>query len=64
MKIIMILATGTFLSFPTIKGVNPDCYSQGYAILQKLAIYQGSGPNQAWILKDSNIEVGGWYCQF
>ena len=63
MKIIMILATGTFLSFPTIKGVNPDCYSQGYAILQKLAIYQGSGPNQAWILKDSNIEVGGWYCQ-
>ncbi|HAT67461.1 MAG TPA: hypothetical protein DCS66_23170 [Flavobacteriaceae bacterium] len=63
MKIIMILATGTFLSFPTIKGVNPDCYSQGYAILQKLAIYQGSGPNQAWILKDSNIEIGGWYCQ-
>tara|TARA_R100001143_G_C3332893_1_gene120345 strand:+ start:92 stop:283 length:192 start_codon:yes stop_codon:yes gene_type:complete len=62
-KIIMILATGTFLSFPTIKGVNPDCYSQGYAILQKLAIYQGSGPNQAWILKDSNIEIGGWYCQ-
>ena len=59
----MILATGTFLSFPTIKGVNPDCYSQGYAILQKLAIYQGSGPNQAWILKDSNIEIGGWYCQ-
>ena len=63
MKIIMILATGTFLSFPTIKGIDSDCFSQGYAILQKLAIYHGPGPNQAWILKDSNIEEGGWYCR-
>jgi len=63
MKIIMILATGTLLTFPIVEGVNPDCFSQGYAILQKLAIYQGPGPDQAWILKDSNIEVGGWYCR-
>ena len=63
MKIIMILTTGTLLTFPIVEGVNPDCFSQGYAILQKLAIYQGPGPDQAWILKDSNIEVGGWYCR-
>jgi len=63
MKIIMILATGALITFPTIKEVNPDCFSQGHAILQKMATYQGPGPNQAWILKDSNIEVGGWYCR-
>jgi hypothetical protein len=63
MKIIMILATGALITFPTIKEVNPDCFSQGHAILQKVATYQGPGPNQAWILKDSNIEVGGWYCR-
>jgi len=62
MKIIMILGTGILLTFPTMKEVNPDCFSQGHAILQKLAIYHGPGPDQAWILKDSNIEVGGWYC--
>jgi hypothetical protein len=63
MKIIMILATGALITFPTMKGISSDCYSQGYAILQKLATYQGAGPDQAWILKDSNIEVGGWYCR-
>ena len=63
MKIIMILATGTLLTFTVDKRTNPDCFTQGYEILEKLATYQGPGPNQAWILKDSNIEVGGWYCQ-
>ena len=63
MKIIMILATGTLLTFPMVEQVNPDCFSQGYAILQKLAIYQGPGPNQGWVLNDSKVQVGGWYCQ-
>ena len=63
MKIIMILATGTLLTFPTVEEVNPDCFSQGYSILQKMATYQGLGPDQAWILKGTNIEVGGWYCR-
>ena len=63
MKIIMILATGALITFQVDERIKPDCFSQGYAILQKLAIYHGPGPNQAWILKDSNIEVGGWYCR-
>jgi len=64
-KIIMILATGTLLTFPMVEQVNPDCFDQGYAILQKLAVYQDAGANQGWILKNSRIpiEVGGWYCQ-
>jgi len=63
MKIIMILATGTLLTFTVDKRTNPDCFTQGYEILEKLAIYQGLGPDQGWTLKDSNIEVGGWYCE-
>ena len=59
----MILGTGVILSFPMDKSVNPDCFSQGHSILKNIATYQDSGPDQAWILKDSNIEVGGWYCQ-
>ena len=50
------------------KSVIPDCFSQGYAILQKLAVYHGpekKGEDQGWVLKNSRIpiEVGGWYCQ-
>ena len=63
MKILMILGTGAILSFPMDRSVIPDCFSQGYSILEKISTYHGSGPNQAWILKDSNLEVGGWYCQ-
>jgi len=63
MKILMILGTGILLSFPMDKSVEPDCFSQGHSILKNIATYQDSGPDQAWILKDSNIEVGGWYCQ-
>jgi hypothetical protein len=67
MKIIMILGTGVLLTFPTInpafEEVKPDCFSQGYAILQKLAVYQDSGPDQGWVLNGSKVQVGGWYCQ-
>ena len=70
MKIIMILATGTLLTFPTIdpafEDVKPDCFSQGYSIMEKISRYQGpeeKGKDQGWFLKDSNVQVGGWYCQ-
>ena len=68
MKIIIILATGTLLTFPMDRSVIPDCFSQGHAILQKLAVYHGpqeKGEDQGWILKNSRIpiEVGGWYCR-
>ena len=64
----MILGTGVILTFPTIdpafEEVNPDCFSQGYAILEKLATYHDTGNrDQGWILNDSKIEVAGWYCQ-
>ena len=63
MKIIVILATGALLTFPTVDNINPDCFSQGHAIIEKLATYHGPGPDQAWILNDSNVEVAGWYCR-
>jgi len=66
MKVIMILATGTLLTFPTIEDIKPDCFSQGYAILEKLSTYHGpeeKGEDQGWILNGSKIEVGGWYCE-
>ena len=66
MKVIIILATGTLLTFPTIENTKPDCFSQGHQILKNIAIYHGpeeKGEDQAWILNDSNIEVAGWYCR-
>jgi len=63
MKIIMILATGTFLTFTVDKRTNPDCFSRGYEILEKIAVYQDTGPNQGWVLNDSKVGVGGWYCE-
>ena len=65
MKIIMILGTGILLTFPTVEEVKLDCFSQGYAILKKLATYHGAeekGKDQGWVLNDSNLQVGGWYC--
>ena len=62
----MILATGTLLTFPMDRSVIPDCFSQGHAILQKIAIYHGpeeKGEDQGWVLNDSNVEVAGWYCR-
>ena len=66
MKILMILGTGAILSFPMDKSVIPDCFSQGYSIMEKISRYQGpeeKGKDQGWFLKDSNVQVGGWYCQ-
>ena len=62
MKILMILGTGVILTFPMDKSINPDCFSQGHAIIEKLATYHGPGPDQGWVLNGSNIEVAGWYC--
>ena len=66
MKVIMILATGTLLTFPTIEDIKPDCFSQGYEILERLATYHGpeeKGKNQGWVLNGSNLQIGGWYCE-
>jgi len=70
MKIIMILATGTLLTFPTVDhkvyNTNPDCFTQGYKILEKLATYYGpekKGKDQGWILNNSKVQVAGWYCR-
>ena len=66
MKILMIIATGAIITFPMDKSVEPDCFSQGHAILQKMAIYHGpeeKGEDQGWFLNDSKVQVGGWYCQ-
>ena len=66
MKIIMILATGALLTFPTVDhkvyDPNPDCFTQGYKVLEKLATYQGPGPEQGWYLNGTKMQVGGWYC--
>ena len=68
MKIIMILGTGVLLTFPTMEDIKPDCFSQGHAILEKLATYHGpeeKGEDQGWILNNARIpiQVAGWYCQ-
>ena len=70
MKIIIILATGVLLTFPTVDhkvyNPNPDCFSQGYAILEKLATYHGpeeKGEDQSWVLNNSKVQVAGWYCK-
>ena len=68
MKIIIILATGVLLTFPTVDHkvyykAEPDCFTLGYKVLEKLATYHGPGPEQGWVLNDSNVQVGGWYCQ-
>ena len=64
MKVIMILATGTLLTFPTIENTKPDCFSQGHEVLEKIATYHGPGPDQGWTLNNSNVQVGGWYCEW
>ena len=65
MKILMILATGAIFTFPMNEKVKPDCFSQGYAILEKLATYHGpeeKGEDQGWVLNGSDMQVAGWYC--
>ena len=63
MKIIIILATGALLTFTPSEYSNPDCFSQGYSIMEKIATYHGPGPEQGWVLNDSKVQVGGWYCE-
>jgi hypothetical protein len=66
MKILIILATGAIFTFQADERTNPDCFSQGYAILEKLATYHGpeeKGKDQGWVLNDTNVQVGGWYCK-
>jgi len=59
----MIIGTGAILTFPMDKSVIPDCFSQGYSIMQKISTYHDTGNrDQGWYLKDSNIQVAGWYC--
>ena len=62
MKIIVILATGALLTFTPDAKTNPDCFSKGYEVLENIATYHGPGPGQGWVLNDSNVQVGGWYC--
>ena len=62
----MILGTGVLLTFSPMENIKPDCFSQGHAILEKLATYHGpeeKGEDQGWVLNDSNLQVGGWYCK-
>ena len=63
MKILMILGTGVILSFPMDKSIEPDCFSQGHSIMEKISTYQGPGPEQGWYLNDTKIQVAGFYCQ-
>ena len=51
------------ITFTPDPRANSDCFSKGYEIVQKIATYYGPGPDQAWILNDSSLEVAGWYCR-
>ena len=65
MKILMILGTGSMLSFPMDKSINPDCFSQGHSIMEKISTYHDTGNrDQGWYLNDSNVQVAGFYCQW
>ena len=62
----MILGTGALLTFNADIRTNPDCFSKGYEILEKIATYEGpeeKGKNQGWVLNKSNIQVAGWHCE-
>tara|TARA_R100001086_G_scaffold248414_2_gene185340 strand:+ start:194 stop:385 length:192 start_codon:yes stop_codon:yes gene_type:complete len=63
MKILIILATGAFITFPIDERVELNCFEQGHSIMQKISTYHGPGPNQGWYLKDGNVQVAGWYCE-
>jgi hypothetical protein len=66
MKILIVLATGVLITFPVDERVKPDCFSQGYSIMEKISVYRGpeeQGKDQGWILNDSNVQVAGWYCK-
>ena len=66
MKILIILATGAIITFQADKKTNPDCFTKGYEVLEKIATYHGpeeKGKDQGWVLNDSNVQVSGWYCK-
>ena len=66
MKIIIILATGALITFTADHRTNSDCFTKGYEVLEKIATYHGpeeKGKDQGWVLNDSNVQVGGWYCK-
>ena len=66
MKILIILATGALVTFQADGRTNPDCFSKGYEIMKNIATYHGpeeKGEDQGWVLNDSNLQVGGWYCE-
>jgi len=63
MKILIIVATGALITFPVDDRVKPDCFSKGYEIMKNIATYHGPGPDQGWVLNDSNVQVAGWYCE-
>jgi len=66
MKIIIVLATGALLTFTVDERTNPDCFSKGHEIMQKISTYQGpeeKGKDQGWYLNDTKIQVAGFYCQ-
>tara|TARA_R100001143_G_C3252892_1_gene84330 strand:- start:265 stop:462 length:198 start_codon:yes stop_codon:yes gene_type:complete len=65
MKILMIIGTGAILTFPMDRSVIPDCFSQGYSILQNISTYHDTGNrDQGWYLKGKPIQVAGWYCEY
>ena len=62
----MILATGALITFTPDPRTDPDCFSKGHEIMQKISTYQGpeeKGKDQGWYLNDSNVQVAGFYCQ-
>ena len=61
--IVFILGTGMTINFPFDPAVMMDCVEQGKAVLDHIATYHGPGPTQGWILKESIVEVAGWYCK-
>ena len=62
MKIIIVLATGALITFTADKRTNPDCFSRGYEVLQKIATYHESGTNQGWYTKENKL-IYGFYCE-
>ena len=64
MKIIMVLATGALITFTPDPRTNPDCFSRGHEIMQKISTYHDTGNrDQGWYLNDTKIQVAGFYCQ-
>ena len=61
--LVFILGTSALVALPFDPSVLNDCLVQGSERLAAIATYTGSGPHQAWILNDSNVEVAGWYCR-